>query len=137
MREIKFRAWIINQHSNVIGGNNIFQSKEEMIYDFFKWKKPDFEEYRLDSCDDIFIMQFTGLEDKNGVEIYEGDIIQLQIINYLNKEELYNAEIIWSEDTTGFYIKSLCDGWCDDWDFSDSWRMKVIGNIYQNPELLK
>ena len=75
---------------------------------------------------DIILMQTTGLEDKNGVEIYEGDIVK-----YFRKG---NSVIEWKDG--GFIIKRVMDG---EYELMQSRiaEMEVIGNIYENPELLE
>lgn len=77
------------------------------------------------------IEQYTGLKDKNGEEIYEGDIVR-----YGND----NAAIIWREKNAEFGVKWLDCGVED----SISWQIgiektpsEVIGNIHENPELLE
>jgi uncharacterized phage protein (TIGR01671 family) len=67
--------------------------------------------------------EYTGLKDRNGVEIYEGDIVHWYEIggSYMTEK------VFWEEDRSGFYPVN-------------SWRPslpEVIGNIHENPELLK
>lgn len=76
----------------------------------------------LSEIGDTIWMQYTGLKDKNGKEIYEGDII------------LGNATVTWKEDITGFGITTGKYGLINYKNHSD---FKVIGNIYENPELIK
>ena len=78
----------------------------------------------------IDYMQFTGLIDKNGKEIYEGDI--LQYIDGDNSPELY--QVIFSNGN--FILASLEDAEYDEY-IGDFDPKEVIGNIYENPELLK
>ncbi len=125
-REIKFRAW--SQHGGMSPANKI---------DFDK-KSFEVEEghYRYAGAKPIF-MQFTGLRDKNGLEIYEGDI--MRHIPDGNAPHLPYM-VFWSELNFAWMIG---DGtipdtrkWCEylherERDFT------IIGNIYENPELLK
>ena len=67
------------------------------------------------------VMQYTGLKDKNGVEIYEGDYIS---------DGLFIGVVEWG--ASGWMI-----GDQDLWTYIDEDRYGVIGNIYENPELLK
>lgn len=95
------------------------------------------------------IGQYTGLTDKNGIKIFEGDILQGDEYPYCSDGEYnYYAEVVWFDnDCCGFglcthknpksAVRGISDGnceWFEDFD-SDSWS--VIGNIYDNPELLQ
>jgi len=70
----------------------------------------------------VVLQQFTGLKDKNGKEIYEGDII-VDSFNHCEK---------------GKVVENTAEFW---WDFIeyglDQAELEVIGNIYENPELIK
>ena len=123
--EIKFRAknkigWIYGYLSYA----NILNKKVMCIYDG-----------NGDCIVDIdTIGQFTGLHDKNGNDIYEGDIIQLQC-----KENKYNCLVDWNINLGAWCISM--DNKClgvkplGEWLREDSFI--VIGNIFDNPELLE
>ena len=123
MREIKFRAWLkeerkmVNVETLFIGINRLCfgNSKTEDL--FFR----DFEEVEL--------MQYTGLKDKNGKEIYEGDIV------ILNDAEEENRCIV--KYKYGSYI--LVDGDLrEDLSNVESDKfLEVVGNIYENKNLLE
>lgn len=76
------------------------------------------------SISDKFLMQSTGIKDKNGVEIFEGDIL---------KDDLESGKVVYDPDRTMWrvYGKDFDDA------LSDWWMGRVIGNIYENPELLE
>lgn len=79
------------------------------------------------------LMQWTGLKDKNEVDVYEGDIVQnnsrrSQVLDHKISKIVYRIKGFWVEDESfGWEGENL-------WDWNE---LEVIGNIYQNPELLK
>lgn len=91
------------------------------------------------SLDDIILMQSTGLKDKNGVEIFEGDIVKScrlvdgRIYEYVGQVKFvdFSWNIVDKKDTYDpFY--NYTDGYPD-----EIWEIEIIGNIYQNSELLE
>jgi uncharacterized phage protein (TIGR01671 family) len=135
MRTIKFRAW---DKENKCMRKNVGVSETFVEYDI--------------SCHqpvDIMIpMQWTGLIDKNGKEIYEGDFVQDERV--IDVYENYKEIVKFGEHTTdsgygdnvvvyGFYTES-CEGnrgYTTALIPDDANNMQVIGNIYENPELLE
>lgn len=117
-REIRFRAW--NKVWGMIISNEIYQLNidETGIHTIY-WVNTttDGEEHKevWENPEDFILMQYTGLKDKNGKKIFEGDILQGKyngVVEWITE----NARYAWS----GFYYDS-----------------EVIGNIYQNPELIE
>lgn len=131
MREIKFRAFdkkvkrmftptMLDFHHTVReqGMVNVWHQHSQ-VSDDGEWKDHE----------NIELMQFTGLKDKNGVEIYENDILSLvygsiNMIGYVKLED--SGEWILYKDKGNYLsVHSNID------------RIKIIGNIHENPELLE
>jgi hypothetical protein len=117
MREIKFRAWDKKVNEWVDGDSGI-----TLAMVFTKGNT-----WYLCADGIIELMQFTGLKDKNGVEIFDGDLVKFP---YYRKEIM--LPIAWGVD--GWWAKG--EGWFKGL-FWVADKCEVIGNIYENPELVE
>jgi hypothetical protein len=105
-REIKFRAWH-KQEAEMLASN--FQSH------YFRWREEG---------QPIEIMQYTGLKDKNGKEIYEGDIVE-GVYPFSTALMLEVAAVTWHVSKGAWVLGGHVGG-----------TRQVIGNIYENPDLI-
>jgi uncharacterized phage protein (TIGR01671 family) len=125
MRDIKFRAWD-TQFKMMSPPIDIFNHGEEFF--FFKGiGTRSVNHFRL------IIMQYTGLKDKNGKEIYEGDVCKL--LNQFHLNEIYSVKFIGGSFCLSNELEPYIPFFAYDKDKID--YMEVIGNIYENPELLE
>ncbi len=81
-------------------------------------------------------MQFTGLRDKHGKEIYEGEIIQSNLENEMGSFEQGVAQVVWCgmNSCVGFHLRQK--GQSEQEGYSIGTDCEVIGNVYEHPELL-
>lgn len=134
MREIKFRAWVDKSmiyFDNPKTGIQYRCGKMELSIGWDSYKQPiyfDSDEYNPKPKPEFEIMQYTGLKDKNGKEVFESDIVYWKHVDsygvvYYNDDEVsFLSKPIRTHDETESYL--------------DSTHMEVIGNIYEDPELL-
>jgi len=132
MKEIKFRAFIKDDDFT------------EMIYDVIPFA---FDDDLVGMNGDMYcpfsdvmqVMQYIGLKDKNGKEIYEGDVVKL--IGVAGEEGV--GEVIFDKENASFCVKTIENkNKIDFWDFYQLLlvfrvKIEIIGNIFENPELLE
>ena len=118
MREIKFRA--------------MYKGKMQPISGYGSASGGTFV---LDESIDSPLMQYTGLKDKNGKEIYEGDVVRGTTDEWDAETKTTDVVVIeWNDDTCGFLPFSSYD--CDCGTQTLPSHVKVIGKIYEHPDLL-
>ena len=121
MREIKFRG------VDIADGEWIYGSLVKVGKDYHILGGGETEAHDYNSVDEESIGQFTGLKDKNGKEIYEGDILEFD-----DKDTMY---VRWDEQSVEFYLSGPNNeaAVLNVWHVDDT---EVIGNIFENKELL-
>ncbi|MCH3428737.1 YopX family protein [Enterococcus faecium] len=127
MSLLQFRAWNKKTQSFIDYGDLVLDLRSGKIYA----GDIGLVESTIDVTDQIELMQSTGMKDKNGVDVYQGDIIRCT--------RGCHHEVIWLEEYGGtffggmpaWYLSGLSNGYA--W----TGREEVIGNIYENSELLE
>lgn len=121
MREIKFRAWNEKQKTML----DVFDSTKQI-------------EFYIPLAEDWELMQYTGLKDKNGKEIYEGDIITWRPKGaYKDRWETTIVEWNSNKGKWFFGYRHAYVSRFMSYTFDQVANLKVIGNIQENPELLE
>ena len=121
MREIKFRAWVPKER--------VMVAWEELIADHY-----EFNEFNVEGG--LIFLQYTGFRDENGKEIYEGDILECVVMHDCNIDYFGHKPpryiVTWG---THGYVLEYYGRWSSIPYEIQYWE--VIGNIYENPELLE
>jgi uncharacterized phage protein (TIGR01671 family) len=144
MREIKYRARITGTNDWVIGvPHNVYSDKNfnHQHYDSIQyWEDGKFD---IEYIDIDTLSEFTGLTDKNGVDIYESDVVKQWLIDELEEDGGFYWHAVVKKISCcivlceiRFYYKDRKDP--EDYTFlySEVKICEVIGNIHENPELL-
>jgi len=119
MREIKFRAWDGERIKEVTGVGWIDNEIDYIMTPKYSGPASDFK-----------LMQYTGLKDKNGREIYEGDIVKYpHIVGFddIWKVEFSNGSFVIRETIVKISLREL----------AHKNNLEIIGNIYESPGLLE
>ena len=130
-REIKFRAWL-KEEKKMVNVETIDFSEKSIQY-LEKNEIIDAYLLRTKFLEDVELMQYTGIKDKNGKEIYEGDILKD------NKGRI--SKVVWHGSFAGFvysYIDKDNEEYCNPNNLHLCYmKMEVVGNIYENKNLLE
>ena len=124
MRDLKFRVWSNRLNKWLVNTEIGFRVENGVSVP--NW-----------NSDDVTVEQYTGLKDKNGKEIYEGDIVRNTVEVAPNKSSTYK---IYYDQHHAMYAMSPVDGKIDIGDFYGyimRRHFEVIGNVHENGDLLK
>lgn len=121
-RDLQFRAW----SDTAFVYFDIREHNDFAYYDFYS------------NCESNDIEQYTGLKDKNGKEIYDGDIIQ-ENLSFDNDsvDGIFKYKVYWNETMLCWSLEHIGNESIHDdlWECNSS--VEVIGNIHENPDLLE
>lgn len=147
MREILFRGKTTKKEQEIHAFHNVWV-EGDLIKNRYKWhihpKSNCFRsEKELAKCmiaHEVIpetVGQFTGLTDKNGTKIFEGDFLKYKLKERINDVYIY-GHVVYNQDTCEFVVSSIVEEFIiSDKDFfNDIEDIEVIGNIHDNPELL-
>lgn len=128
MREIKFRAWLKGHMVYIAPDDDYFIDGDGRLV-----KIEQFENgcsYQVFEDHECNLMQYTGLKDKNGKDIYEGDVV---CYNGGKTESRAKMTVKWLD--AGFVLTAYREEWVYNLGECISDTLEIIGNLYENPEL--
>lgn len=140
-REIKFRAF--DRQTKKMSPEFVLFGEFTLMGAVHAWQHEgeNKSSCSLEALNDLEVMQFTGLKDKNGKEIYEGDIIKCNTSNKFKYP--HKGEVIYLQHVCGFGIttdpivnESTGEEESAFTYFNYNENFEVIGNIHETPELL-
>ena len=141
MRDIKFRAYIRDKNPRVPSEiNKIVEVKSLHLGSKKAIIGYSGGNYSI-KFDEIELMQYTGLKDKNGKEIYEGDIVKVKLYKgeeeeyFLGKVEYFGSNFIVDSDNNSDYNVYDLDGFGIDFKYNLE-DCEVIGNVWEDSDLL-
>ena len=143
MREIEFRGksndeWVYGMLLKTEDDDYGEHGNEHFNYLIQTEENKQFERQKFYITDNSTIGQYTGLKDKNGKKIYEGDIVKKETFDDTkpNLRNISYAKVIYIEALAGFYLVNKDDKIL--WELGeDKYNIEVVSTIYDNPELLK
>ena len=140
MREIKFRGKPTEKNISYIEEDFVYgllivdDGEYYIVLDVIdNIKRDNYEIYMIEVISET-IGQYTGLKDKNGKEIYEGDVVKFDYRQDENFEIVFEDGAFWIRSKYNEYVSlheviEICKR-------PNNWQIEVVGNIYDNPELL-
>ena len=147
MREIKFRAFLRSNQRLPNGITLGYEKFPRGIYEIMDlnlaseivtlWSEKEQTCFEV-SFRKVELLQYTGFKDKNGKEIYDRYIVSVKYL--YDKRTTDRAQVVWQEDKASFGLKSL-KGLTNEvyelYQVTAEHNLEIIGNIYENPELLQ
>ena len=132
IREIKFRAWDVFRGKYRGGVDNLMLCLNGLKM----WQLAIDAPAPIDNQDDFILEQYTGLKDRNGREIYEGDILEWS--DGYKREHEERTVVIFEDGCFVSRHKLGCTSWLNPYDSGGATTVhpEVIGNVHENPELL-
>lgn len=129
MREIKFRAWD-KENKRMLKVDSLCFSLNKVMCEY-----PEYDNYVWETGSNFEVMQYTGLKDKNDKDMYEDDIVKLNTFKGLK-----NGKIIFKDGCFWALVKefnTVANVLFPLHDNEGGTLFEVIGNIYENSELLE
>ncbi len=120
-RELKFRAWDIVKKLWITGDRPFWIIGEVTVFDMLK-------QYSIENFNDINIVQYTGMQDCSFIDIFEGYLVKFDGDKVILEIKMHQGEWVGIDPKTQDVYSKLCNHLN---------RISVVGNIYENPDLLK